>query len=124
MNYYLTALKKYAEFSGRSRRSEYWFFALFNFIFLMVAILFDTMLGTDIEPMPYGVFYMIYALVVFIPNLAVFVRRMHDVDKSGWWIFIGLIPFVGAIWLLVLCLTEGTADDNEYGADPKAITVD
>ena len=120
MNYYLAALKKYAEFSGRARRSEYWFFALFNVIFIIVAMGLDNLLGLTIMDLPYGFFYFAYALAMFIPGLAVFVRRMHDIGKSGWWYFIALIPIIGAIWLLVLCLTEGTLGDNEYGPDPKA----
>ena len=124
MNYYLAALKKYAEFSGRARRSEYWYFALFNMIFMIVAIGLDNLLGTTIYSAPYGFFYFGLALVMLIPGLAVFVRRMHDIGKSGWWYFIALIPLVGGIWLLVLCLTEGTKGDNEYGPDPKNVSVE
>jgi len=120
MNYFLAALKKYAEFSGRARRSEYWYFTLFYTIFLMVAWVLDIVLSTNIEPMSYGVFYLLLAFGMFLPSLAVSVRRMHDVGKSGWFLLIALIPLVGAIWLLVLCFTEGTSGDNEYGADPKA----
>ena len=121
MNYFQAALKKYAEFSGRARRSEYWYFTLFNALFLLLAMGVDNVLGTTIGGMPYGVFYFLLALVLWLPGLSVFVRRMHDIGKSGWWLLIGLIPVVGAIWLLVLCFTEGTIGDNEYGADPKAV---
>lgn len=121
MNYYLAALKKYAEFSGRARRSEYWYFTLFNLIFMVVAIGLDNVVGSTIGELPYGLFYFALALAMFLPGLAVFVRRMHDIGKSGWWYFIALIPLIGAIWLLVLCFTEGTSGDNEYGADPKAV---
>jgi uncharacterized membrane protein YhaH (DUF805 family) len=119
MKYYLEVLKKYATFSGRARRSEYWYFVLFNFIFMIVAIGLDNLLGTTVSVLPYGYFYFALALAVLIPGLAVFVRRMHDIGKSGWWYFIAFIPLVGAIWLLVLCCTEGVSGDNEYGADPK-----
>ena len=68
----------------------------------------------------YGFLYFGYALLMIIPGISVFVRRMHDIGKSGWWYFIALIPIIGGIWLLVLCLTEGTHGDNEYGPDPKA----
>jgi uncharacterized membrane protein YhaH (DUF805 family) len=119
MKYYLEVLKKYATFSGRARRSEYWYFVLFNFIFMLVAMGLDNLLGTTVSVLPYGYFYFALALAVLIPGLAVFVRRMHDIGKSGWWYFIAFIPLVGAIWLLVLCCTEGVSGDNEYGADPK-----
>jgi len=119
MKYYLEVLKKYAVFSGRARRSEYWYFVLFNFIFMLVAMGLDNLLGTTVSVLPYGYFYFALALAVLIPGLAVFVRRMHDIGKSGWWYFIAFIPLVGAIWLLVLCCTEGVSGDNEYGADPK-----
>ena len=120
MNYYLAALKKYTVFSGRARRSEYWFFTLFNFIFMLVAMGLDNLLNFTFMELPYGFLYFGYALLMIIPGISVFVRRMHDINKSGWWYFIALIPIIGGIWLLVLCLTEGTHGDNEYGPDPKA----
>ena len=123
MNYYFAALKKYVDFSGRARRSEYWYFALFNIIFLIVAMALDNLLGTTVPPMPYGAFYIIYGMLVLIPGLAVFVRRMHDLGKSGTYIFLAFIPLIGAIWLLVLLITEGEAGDNKYGADPKAVSI-
>lgn len=122
MNYFLAVLKKYAVFSGRARRSEYWYFVLFNIIFLIVAMGLDNLLGTTINPMPYGAFYIIFGIAMFIPSLAVGVRRLHDIGKSGWFYFISLIPIVGGIWLLVLFFTAGNVGDNEYGADPKAIS--
>lgn len=121
MNYFLAVLKKYAVFSGRARRKEYWYFILFNIVFLILAMGLDSLLGTNIAPMPYGVFYIIFGIAVIIPSLAVCVRRLHDVGKSGWFYFISFIPIVGAIWLLVLFLTAGNVGDNEYGADPKAV---
>ena len=121
MNYYLAVLKKYADFSGRARRSEYWYFVLFNMIFAIVAMVLDNILSTTVSPLPYGVFYFIYLFAVLLPSLAVAVRRLHDVGKSGWFMFIALIPFVGAIWLLILYFTEGDAGVNEYGANPKEI---
>ena len=123
MKYYLAVLKKYVDFSGRARRSEYWYFALFNIIFLIVAMALDNLLGTTVPPMPYGAFYLIYGMLVLIPGLAVFVRRMHDVGKSGAYFFLIFIPIIGAIWLLVLCVTEGTSGKNIYGEDPKAVSI-
>lgn len=120
MKWYLKVLKQYADFNGRARRTEYWMYLLFNLIFLFAAAVLDNILGLKFSPeIPYGFIYMIYALAVFIPGLAVTVRRLHDVDKSGWFILIGLIPFVGAIWLLVLYCTEGTPGTNQYGVNPK-----
>jgi uncharacterized membrane protein YhaH (DUF805 family) len=119
MNWYLKVLKNYAEFSGRARRKEYWMFALFNIVFSIAAIILDNILGTTIEDVGYGLFYCLYGLAVIIPSLAVGVRRLHDVGKSGWFLFVALIPIIGAIWLLVLLCTDGNAGANEYGPNPK-----
>lgn len=123
MNWYLQVLKKYADFNGRARRTEYWMFALFNFIFLVAALIIDNVAGTTVGGLPYGLFYFVYALAVFIPGLAVGVRRLHDVGKSGWFYLIIFIPIVGGIWLLVLFCTEGVIGSNEYGANPKEPAV-
>lgn len=120
MKWYLKVLKQYADFSGRARRTEYWMYILFNMIFAFIAALLDNLLGLKFnEQIPYGFIYLIYGLATFIPGLAVLVRRLHDVDKSGWWFFISLIPIVGAIWLIVILATEGTPGSNEYGVNPK-----
>ncbi|GAA4048379.1 DUF805 domain-containing protein [Hymenobacter glaciei] len=116
MDYFLEVLKKYAVFSGRARRKEYWMFVLFNFLFSIVAGIADYVLtGTGS-----GVISGLYALAVIIPGLAVGIRRLHDIGKSGWFTLIIFVPLVGAIWLLVLACTEENAGDNEYGPDPKA----
>ncbi len=119
MYWYLKVLKQYADFSGRARRKEFWMFVLFNIIFAFVAMLLDRMFGVAFEGIGYGPFYILYALAVLIPGLAVEVRRLHDIGKSGWWIFIALIPLVGAIWLLVLLVTDSQPGDNAYGPNPK-----
>lgn len=119
MNWYLTVLKKYAVFSGRARRKEYWMFVLFNIIFTIVAVILDNVLGTAIENVGYGLFYIVYGLAVIIPALAVTVRRLHDSGKSGWWIFISLVPIIGGIWLLVLLVMDSQAGTNQYGPNPK-----
>ena len=129
MNYYVNVLKNYTTFSGRARRSEYWYFALFNLIFVIVAMLLDHLLGTTFKmetpsgqiSLPYGYVYLMYVLTVFLPGLAVLVRRLHDVGKSGWFMLISLIPIVGAIWLLVLLFTDSVVGINEYGLNPKGI---
>ena len=119
MNWYLKVLKQYADFNGRARRKEYWMFILFNFIALIIATTLDSILGSNFDPLPYGFIYTAYALGTFIPNLAVGVRRLHDVGKSGWFLLIGLIPLIGGIWLLVLFCTDSEDGANEYGPNPK-----
>jgi uncharacterized membrane protein YhaH (DUF805 family) len=123
MNWYLKVLKQYADFSGRARRKEYWMFALFNVIFIITAMILDNVLGLTIGELPYGVFYFLYSLAVLIPGLAVYVRRLHDIGKSGWMILIALIPLIGPIWLLVLTLTDSNHGENQYGPNPKEVTV-
>lgn len=120
MNWYLEVLKKYAVFGGRARRKEYWFFILFNMIFAIVAMIVDNVLGIAIEGLGYGPIYILYGLAILLPNLAVHVRRLHDVGKSGWFFFITFIPIVGAIWLLVLLCRDGVQGDNQYGPNPKS----
>jgi uncharacterized membrane protein YhaH (DUF805 family) len=123
MNWYLKVLKQYADFSGRARRKEYWMFALFNVIFIASAMILDTVLVVTIGELPYGVFYFLYSLAVLIPGLAVYVRRLHDIGKSGWMILIAIIPIIGPIWLLVLTLTDSNHGENQYGPNPKEVTV-
>ena len=123
MNWYLKVLKQYADFSRRARRKEYWMFVLFNMIFAIVAAILDNVLGIAMEGTGYGPLYGIYALAVLIPGLAVAVRRLHDVGKSGWMILITLIPLIGAIWLLVLLVTDSNLGENQYGQNPKEATV-
>lgn len=122
MNYYLSVLKKYAVFSGRARRAEYWYFYLFNIIIGFALLLIITIITSFIEGMTeinsgsdgslMAGIYQIYQLAVLIPSLAVGVRRMHDVNKSGWFI---LIP----IYNFILAVSDGTKGDNKYGPDPK-----
>jgi len=121
MSYYKAAFKKYAAFTGRARRKEYWMFFLFNMIFAIVASIIDRILHTTYYRNYYGLFYTLYGLAVIIPSLAITVRRLHDINKAGTWIFISLIPIVGGIWLLILMCTEGTRGPNRFGDDPKDI---
>ncbi len=92
-------------------------------IFGIAAMILDNVLGIAVEGVGYGLLYGLYTLVVFIPGLAVVVRRLHDVGKSGWMFFILLIPLIGAIWLLVLMLTDSNPGGNKYGPNPKEATV-
>jgi uncharacterized membrane protein YhaH (DUF805 family) len=119
MDWYLKVLKNYVGFEGRARRKEYWMYTLFTIIALVVAMVLDNMFGLASEG-GIGPLYALYALATFLPGLAVSVRRLHDIGKSGWWILIGLIPLIGAIVLIVWAVTEGTRGSNAYGEDPKA----
>ena len=105
MKYYLKVLQNYATFKGRASRSEYWYFVLFNIIFSIV-------LGFVSGIVDLPILYTIYSLALLIPSIAVAVRRMHDVGKSGWFI---LIP----IYDLILACTEGVKGENEYGTEPN-----
>lgn len=119
MNWYFAVLRNYAGFSGRARRKEYWMFLLFHIIFLVIAIILDNMLGLAFKDLGYGPIYLIYTVAVLIPALAVAIRRLHDTGRSGWYILISLIPFIGSLILLVFFASAGDVDDNEYGSDPK-----
>ncbi|MFF1510244.1 DUF805 domain-containing protein [Streptomyces sp. NPDC058326] len=114
MNWYLDVLKKYAVFSGRARRKEYWMYTLFNFLAVVVLSIVDYAIGT--APLLTAV----YGLGVLIPSLAVVVRRLHDTGRSGWWYFIAFVPLVGGIVLLVFTCLDGEGHDNAYGSNPKA----
>ncbi len=122
VNYWLMAFKKYAEFSGRARRSEYWYYALMNFIIMMgVYVLFIACIigGVGILAGVFGFVVLAFVLATIIPSLAVLVRRLHDTGKSGWFYFVSFIPIAGPIWLLVLLVTDSQQGDNEYGPNPK-----
>lgn len=132
MNWYIKVLKQYVDFGGRARRKEYWMFTLFNAIVSIVLAVIDYILGTASfissggpgevsASFNIGLLGGIYALAVLLPGLAVAIRRLHDTDRSGWWILIGLIPFVGGIVLLVFFVLEGTRSANRFGADPKSV---
>lgn len=115
MNYWLGCFKKYAEFSGRARRKEYWMFFLFNMLIALGIQIIEAVLGTG------GMLGGLYSLAVLLPGWAVFTRRMHDIGKSGWWWLIGLVPVVGAIVLLVFMCKDGRPGDNAYGPNPKGV---
>lgn len=123
MNYFIKALKQYADFNGRARRKEYWTFVLFNVLFSVVAVILDNLSGLAMDGLGYGPIYGLYILAVLVPALAVAVRRLHDVGKSGWMLLIALIPLVGAIWLLVLLFTDSTPGVNQFGPNPKEETT-
>ncbi|MDX2079872.1 MAG: DUF805 domain-containing protein [Terrimicrobiaceae bacterium] len=113
MNYYIDAWKNYVNVQGRARRKAYWMFVLFNFLITIVANIIDGVLGTG------GLLSGIYLLAVLLPSIALAVRRLHDIGKSGWWLLIGLVPLVGAIVLLVFAVLDSQPGENAYGPNPK-----
>lgn len=120
MNWYLKVLNQYADFSGRAGRKEYWMFTLINAIIAIIAMVIDNVLGMADETIGYGPLYGLYTLAMFIPALAVAVRRLHDIGKSGWMLLIAFLPFIGAIWLIVLLVKDSNSGENKYGSSPKA----
>ncbi|MDL2254933.1 DUF805 domain-containing protein [Bacteroidales bacterium OttesenSCG-928-J16] len=124
MKWYLDVLKKYAVFSGRARRKEYWMFLLFNALICGAISILGLIIGLSGSGAGAIITYVLlglYSLLIIIPSLAVVVRRLHDVGKSGAMILIVLIPAIGQIWFLILMLTGGQPGANQYGADPKEI---
>jgi uncharacterized membrane protein YhaH (DUF805 family) len=112
-------------FRGRARRSEYWFAALFLVLASLAAsildvALFSDQLGEFLEDTGgLGIIGALWALAVFLPSLSLFIRRLHDTNRSGWWVLIGLIPFAGAIVLLVFALLDSDPGENRFGPSPK-----
>lgn len=117
MEWYLKCIKLYAEFNGRARRKEYWMFVLFNFIFAIVVSVIDTILGST------GILSILYTLFIFLPSLAVTVRRLHDTGRSGWWLLIGLVPIIGFFVLLFFMVQDGDDFDNDFGPNPKDLEL-
>lgn len=116
MNYFLAALKKYAVFSGRAQRAEYWYFFLFNLIICIVV----QIIGAAAHSATVALTIVtIYGLALILPSLAVAVRRLHDTNHSGGWWFINLVPLIGGIWFFVLTVLDSTPGDNKYGPNPK-----
>src|SRR5919199_988886 len=120
MSWYLEVLKKYAVFDGRARRKEYWMFFLINVVISVVLIAIDSLIGTFSRQTGVGLLQGIYSLAVLIPSIAVTVRRLHDTGRTGWWILIGLIPFIGGIVLLIFMVLDSEPGTNQYGPNPKA----
>jgi uncharacterized membrane protein YhaH (DUF805 family) len=120
MNWYIEALKKYAVFSGRARRKEYWFFVLFSVIITLALSFFDSLVGLFDVASGIGLLSGIYSLAVLIPSISVGVRRLHDTNRTGWWLLISLVPLLGIIILIVLMVLDSQSGDNEYGPNPKS----
>jgi uncharacterized membrane protein YhaH (DUF805 family) len=130
MEYMLLPLKRYADFSGRSRRKEYWMFALGYILVAIALAIVGVMLGGFPSGEPSGsasaVMILLGLLVValIIPSIAVQVRRFHDQDKSGWFVLINFVPYVGGIIVLVFMCLDGTRGPNRFGPDPKQTAAD
>ena len=121
MNWYLEVLKKYVQFSGRARRSEYWYFTLVSFIISLVFALIDHLIGLKSEGKPISILGSLYGLAVFLPSLGVSIRRLHDTGRSGWWLLISFVPLIGGIVLLVFDIEDSHLGVNQYGENPKEI---
>jgi uncharacterized membrane protein YhaH (DUF805 family) len=134
MDRMIMPLRRYADFSGRSRRKEYWLYVLFLFIGFIVFGILDSVLGLGGSSSSWhstsgeqvgagasfhgGVLTIIFWLANLVPSIAVGVRQLHDTDRSGWWLLISLIPLIGGIVLLVFTVLEGTRGPNRFGPDP------
>jgi len=116
MNWYIEVLKKYAVFTGRARRTEYWMFVLFNFIISIVLGYLARLAGGS------NIIGSIYSLAVLIPSIAVAVRRLHDTNRTGWWLLLLFIPIVGAIIIIVFMALDSDDGTNQYGENPKLTT--
>lgn len=115
---FVKAFKRYVDFSGRARRREYWFFILFYLLISFVLGILDSIMGTFSQEAGMGFLGTLFALASFLPGLAVSVRRLHDTNRSGWWMLIGLVPLVGAIVLLVF-FCQDSKENNGFGQNPK-----
>lgn len=123
---FMTAVKhvlknNYANFQGRARRSEYWWFTLFSMIVSTVAqIVMGAVAatGSTILALIFGIAFLVLMLGLIIPSIAVSIRRMHDTGRSGWWLLIGFIPLIGFLVILYFFVQRGTVGPNDWGADP------
>ncbi|MDO8913046.1 MAG: DUF805 domain-containing protein [Phenylobacterium sp.] len=127
MDLMLQPLRKYADFNGRARRSEYWLFALFVALVQMAAGILSWFVGGDLSRDAFAtpasaviaLIYFGFCLYILIPSLAVSFRRLHDSGRTAWWLLLGLIPILGQLVLLIFMILDGTPGDNRYGASPK-----
>lgn len=123
MDWYLEVWRKYAIFSGRARRKEYWWFFLINLLVSIGLAIVDGITGSFSAETGMGLLGSLYALAVLIPGIAVSVRRLHDTERSGWWLLLAFVPVVGAIVLLVFLVQDGKPGANQYGVNPKGISA-
>ena len=119
MQWFMTALQKWADFSSRARRREFWFFSLVYIVIAIVLGFVDGMVGLTLAT-GIGVLGGLFALAMLIPSISVAVRRLHDTNRSGWWLLIAVIPVIGWLVLLVFYLLDSQPGDNRFGPNPKA----
>jgi uncharacterized membrane protein YhaH (DUF805 family) len=119
MEYFIGAYKKYADFSGRARRKEFWMYQLFYLIVSIALSFIDGLIGTY-SSAGIGLLSTIFGFVSIIPAIALATRRLHDINKSGWWQLIEFIPLIGVIVLFIFFVLKGTDGENRYGSDPLA----
>ena len=117
MEWYLKVLNQYTDFQGRARRKEYWMFTLVSSGISVILMIVDYFIGIKIWDT--GLLYLLYGLGVFIPTIAVGIRRLHDIGKSGWMMLVIIIPIAGFIWLIVLYATDSQKGINDWGECPK-----
>lgn len=121
MGWFLIALKKYVDFSGRARRREYWYFFLFYLLFYLAAAFLDGMLGAFDSGDGIALLTTAFALGMLLPSITVGVRRLHDTGRSGWWLLIALVPVLGALVLLFFSVQDSEPGDNRFGPNPKGL---
>ena len=119
MNFFLDALKQYADFSGRATRQQYWMFYLFYLIIYLALTVIEITLGLYDKEVDMGLFTTIFMLGLLIPSLAILARRLHDIGRTGWWILLIVIPFVGALVLLIFAVLDSEYGENKYGNSIK-----
>lgn len=122
LDYLKTALTRdYTKFSGRARRSEFWYFTLFYTLISILAILLDEAFNTYLDGVSRerGAFEAIIQLLLFVPSISVSIRRMHDIGRSGWWVLINFIPLLGALYFIYLATVDSEPQPNKWGPSPK-----
>jgi len=118
MEYFMEAMRRYTDFSGRTRRKDFWMFILFYAIFYVICAVVDGVIGTA------PIVTTLFSLAMLIPSISIAARRLHDTGRSGWWQLIALIPLIGAIVLLVFYVLDSHQGENDYGPNPKELAAD
>ncbi|MBH0026937.1 MULTISPECIES: DUF805 domain-containing protein [unclassified Pseudoalteromonas] len=118
MEYFMEAMRRYTDFSGRTRRKDFWMFILFYAIFYVVCAVVDGVIGTA------PIVTTLFSLAMLIPSISIAARRLHDTGRSGWWQLIALIPLIGAIVLLVFYVLDSHQGENDFGPNPKELAVE
>lgn len=122
MKWFIKCIKQYADFKGRARRKKYWMFTLFYLLFLLpLALLVGIEIGLEIEVPIFTILFVLFIFALIVPTYAVTARRLHDTGRSGWWILINFIPYIGGIWLFVLTCLDSKPGTNKWGDNPKEI---